>query len=94
MAKRKDPFDTLQKGCIECHDENYGELAAEWKSTSDDLLKETFTKMQQVREQIQRIERNGGHTFVYRKSYGDAEFNFNLAKQGTQFTISSIQRIY
>jgi len=82
MAKRKDSFDTLQKRCIECHDKSYGELAAEWKSTSDDLLKKTFTKMQQVREQIQKIERDGGHTFVYRKLYGDAEFNFNLAKQG------------
>jgi len=82
MAKRKDSFDTLQKRCIQCHDESYGELAAEWKSTSDDLLKKTFTKMQHVREQIQKIERDGGHTFVYRKLYGDAEFNFNLAKQG------------
>ena len=82
MAKRKDPFDTLQKRCIQCHDESYGELANEWKLTSDDLLKKTFTKMQQVREQIRKIERDGGHTFVYRKLYGDAEFNFNLAKQG------------
>jgi hypothetical protein len=80
----ENPFDTLQKGCIECHDENYGKLAAKWKSTSDELLKETFTIMQQVREQIQKIERDGGHTFVYRKLYDDAEFNFNLAKQGKE----------
>jgi copper chaperone CopZ len=81
-ANRKDSFDTLKIRCIKCHDESYGELASEWKSTSEDLLKKTFAKMQQVREQIQRIERDGGHTFVYRKLYGDAEFNFNLAQQG------------
>jgi hypothetical protein len=82
MAKQKDSFDKLQKRCVKCHDESYGELAAEWRSISDDLLKKTFTKMQHVREQIQKIERDGGHTFVYRRLYGDAEFNFDLAKQG------------
>jgi nitrate/TMAO reductase-like tetraheme cytochrome c subunit len=82
LAKRKDPFETLQKRCIKCHDESYGELAADWKSTSEDLLKKTFAKMQQVREQIRKIERDGEHTFVYRRLFGDAEFNFNLAKQG------------
>ena len=32
--------------------------------------------------QIDRIELRGGHTFVYRKFYGDAEFNFNIVKKG------------
>jgi hypothetical protein len=89
MAKRKDPFDTLQKRCIQCHDESYGELANEWKSTSDDLLKKTFTKMQQVREQIRKIERDGGHTFVYRKLYGDAGSTLTLQAE-TEFTIRNI----
>ena len=33
-------------------------------------------------EQIDRIDARRGHTFVYRKLHGEAEFNYNLAKDG------------
>jgi len=81
-AKKKDSFDAIKERCIECHDQSYGEMAIRWKKNSEELLKKTSKKMDRVREEIDRIERRGGHTFVYRKLYGDAEFNFNLAKTG------------
>jgi hypothetical protein len=39
-------------------------------------------KINKVREEIGRIELRRGHTFVYRKLFGEAEFNYNLAKKG------------
>jgi hypothetical protein len=81
-ARKKDTFDTLKKRCIECHDQSYGEMAVRWKTTSEDHLKKVATKLQRVRGEIDRIDRMGGHTFVYRKLFGDAEFNYNLVKKG------------
>jgi nitrate/TMAO reductase-like tetraheme cytochrome c subunit len=81
-AKRKDTFDTMKKRCIECHDQSYGEMAVQWKTTSEELLKKVTPKIAQVKEEIDRIEKRGGHTFVYRKLFGEAEFNYNLAKNG------------
>jgi hypothetical protein len=81
-AKKKDTFDAIKKRCIECHDQSYGEMAIRWKAASEDLLKKLAPKLAQVKEEIERIERRGGHTFVYRKLYGEAEFNYNLAKNG------------
>jgi nitrate/TMAO reductase-like tetraheme cytochrome c subunit len=81
-AKRKDTFDTMKKRCIECHDQSYGEMAVQWKMTSEELLKKLTPKIAQVKEEIDRIEKRGGHTFVYRKLFGEAEFNYNLAKNG------------
>jgi hypothetical protein len=82
VAKRKDTFDTMKKRCIECHDQSYGEMAVQWKTTSEELLKKLTPKIAQVKEEINRIEKRGGHTFVYRKLFGEAEFNYNLAKNG------------
>jgi hypothetical protein len=81
-AKKKDSFDAIKKRCIECHDQSYGEMVVQWKTTSEDLLKKLAPKIAQVKEEIERIDRRGGHTFVYRKLYGEAEFNYNLAKNG------------
>ncbi|OGP96557.1 MAG: hypothetical protein A2157_12920 [Deltaproteobacteria bacterium RBG_16_47_11] len=82
LAKKKDTFDAIKKRCIECHDQSYGEMLARWKSTSEGLLKKVSPKIDKVREEIGRIELRGGHTFVYRKLFGEAEFNFNLVKRG------------
>jgi len=82
LAKKKDSFDAIKKRCIECHDQSYGEMAIRWKATSEDLLKKLEPKMKRVREEIDRIDVSGGHTFVFRKLYGEAEFNYNLAKNG------------
>jgi chaperonin cofactor prefoldin len=57
-------------------------MVIRWKTTSADLLKKLEPKMTKVKEEIERIERTGGHTFVFRKLYGEAEFNYNLAKNG------------
>jgi len=81
-AKKKDSFDAIKKRCIECHDQSYGEMLVRWKTTSDGLLKKVAPKIDRVREEIERTERRGGHTFVYRKLFGEAEFNYNLAKKG------------
>jgi hypothetical protein len=81
-VKKKDNFDAIKKRCIECHDQSYGEMAAQWKSTSEESLKKLAPKLAQVKEEIEKIDRQGGHTFVYRKLYGEAEFNFNLAMNG------------
>jgi nitrate/TMAO reductase-like tetraheme cytochrome c subunit len=82
-AKKKDAFDAIQKRCVECHDKSYGDTAAQWKSKSEQLLKQTAEKMNQVKAEIDRIELRGGHTFVYRKLYGDAEFNYTIVKKGS-----------
>ena len=81
-AKKKETFDAIKKRCVECLDQSYGDMAVQWKTTSEQLLKKTAQKMAEVKAEIDRIELRGGHTFVYRKLYGDAEVNFNLAKRG------------
>jgi hypothetical protein len=57
-------------------------MAVQWKTTSEELLKKVTPKMAQVKEEIDRIEKRGGHTFVYQKLFGEAEVNYNLAKNG------------
>jgi nitrate/TMAO reductase-like tetraheme cytochrome c subunit len=81
-VKKKDTFDAIKKRCIECHDQSYGEIVVRWKRSSEDWLNKLNPKMDKVKEEIERIERRGGHTFVYRKLFGEAEFNLNLAKKG------------
>ena len=82
-ARKRDSFEAIQKRCVECHDKSYGDIAAQWKSKSEQQLKQTAEKMKQVKAEIDRIELRGGHTFVYRKLYGDAEFNYNIVKKGS-----------
>ncbi|OGP89679.1 MAG: hypothetical protein A2156_00515 [Deltaproteobacteria bacterium RBG_16_48_10] len=82
LSKKKDTFDAIKKRCIECHDQSYGETAVRWKTTGEDLLKKVVPKLEQVKEEIDKIEKRGGHTFVFRKLYGEAEFNYLLAKKG------------
>jgi hypothetical protein len=81
-AKKKDTFDAIKKRCIECHDQSYGEIVVRWRTASEELLKKVTPKLNRVREEIERIDRRGGHTFVYRKLFGEAEFNYNLALNG------------
>lgn len=81
-AKKKEAFDAIKKRCIKCHDQSYGEMAVRWKAVSEELVKKVAPKIDKVREEIERIESRGGHTFVYRKLFGEAEFNYNLAKKG------------
>jgi len=82
VAKKKDTFDAIKKRCIECHDQSYGEMALQWKTISEDWLKKVTPKIEKVKEEIDRIDRRRGHTFVYRKLFGEAEANYNLAKNG------------
>ena len=81
-AKKRDTFDAIKKRCIECHDQSYGEMVVRWKTASEDLLKKVAPKIDRVREEIEKIDRRRGHTFVYRKLFGEAEFNYNLSKNG------------
>jgi nitrate/TMAO reductase-like tetraheme cytochrome c subunit len=81
-AGRKEPFEAIKKRCIECHDKSFGEIAVRWKMAFAETLEKVAPKIEQVRKEIERIDRLGGHTFVYRKLFGEAEFNFNLAKTG------------
>lgn len=57
-------------------------MLTRWKKSSEELLTKFAPKIEKVREEIRRIEIRGGHTFVYRKPFGEAEFNYNLAKKG------------
>ena len=82
LTKKKDTLEAVKKRCIECHDPSYGEMAVRWKATSEDLLKKLEPKMAKVKEEIDRIDLRGGHTFVFLKLYGEAEFNYNSAKNG------------
>ena len=81
-SKKKDSLDTIKKRCIECHDEAYGEMALRWKTTSEEMLKKLVPRLAQIKEEIDKIDKRGGHTFVFRKLYGEAEFNYQLAKKG------------
>jgi hypothetical protein len=81
-AKKKDSLDAIRKLCIECHDQSYGDRLVRWKAASEALLKKVAPKLDKVKEEIGRIELRGGHTFVYRKLFGEAEFNYNLARKG------------
>jgi hypothetical protein len=81
-AKKKETFDAIKKNCIKCHDQSYGEMAVRWKTVSEELVKKIAPKIAKVREEIDRIDRRGGHTFVYRKLFGEAEVNYNLAMKG------------
>ena len=81
-SKKKDPFDTLKKNCMECHDQSYGEMAVRWKTKNEELLKKIVPKLERVKDEIDKVEKRGGHTFVFRKLYGEAEFNYLLAKKG------------
>ena len=78
--KKKDTLEAIKKRCIECHDQSYGETLARWKATAEESLRKLAPKLETVREGIDRVDRQGGHTFVYRKLFGEAEFNYNLAK--------------
>jgi len=80
--KKKDTFDAIKKRCIECHDQSYGEMLVRWKAVSEGLLKKVAPKIEKMRGEIGRIELRGGHTFVYRKLFGEAELNYNLALKG------------
>jgi hypothetical protein len=82
LAKKKDSFDAIRKRCIQCHDQSYGEMVVRWKATCENMLKELDPKLTQSKEEIDRIARLGGYTFVCRKLYGEAEFNYNMAKNG------------
>ena len=82
VSKKKEAFDTIKKRCMECHDRSYGDMAVRWNTTSEELLKKVGQKMGRVKEEIDKVEKRGGHTFVFRKLYGEAEFNYLLAKKG------------
>jgi hypothetical protein len=81
-TKKEETFDAIKKRCIECHDQSYGEMVVRWKTASEEFLKKVTPKIDKVREEIERIDHRGGHTFVYRKLFGEAEFNYNLVKKG------------
>ena len=82
LGKQKETFEAIKKRCIECHDRSYGEILVQWRATSEGLLKKVAPKLRKVREEIERIELRRGHTFVYRKLFGEAELNFNLVQKG------------
>ncbi len=80
--KKKASFNEIRKRCIECHDQRHGEMLVAWRQASQELINKVYPKIKRVREEIEAIERRGGHTFPYRKLFGEAEFNYNLARNG------------
>ena len=60
----------------------YGDIAIRWKQSSEELLRKVAPKLEQIKEEIEKIEKRGGHSFVFRKLYGEADFNYQLAKKG------------
>ena len=40
------------------------------------------TRIVRIKGKIQDLEREGRHTFVFTKLFGDAAYNFNLLKMG------------
>ncbi len=82
IQKKKESFETIKRRCMECHDQSYGEKVIQWKNTYETLIKKITPRIIRLREEIERIDQRGGHTFVYRKLFGEAEFNYNLVKKG------------
>jgi len=80
--RKKEAFDEMKNRCVGCHDQSYAELLVQWKRTSEALIRKVSLKIKQVRDEIEAIERRGGHTFAYRKLLGEAEVNYDLAKKG------------
>ena len=78
----EESLSSIKATCIECHDESYGAKADQWKSAALSLIEKTEPRLNKIREEIRRLERMGKHTFAYTKSFGDAEYNFNLVKRG------------
>ncbi len=72
----------IREACIGCHEESYGEIVSDWKSTADSLVRHLEPRTARIREEIQNQERKGKHTFVFTKVFGDAEHNFTLLKVG------------
>ncbi len=79
---QKESFKAIKATCIKCHDESYGKMAEDWKSTADELLKRTSSKLRRIKRHIQRLEKKGQHTFAFTKLFGDAEYNINLVREG------------
>jgi hypothetical protein len=80
--KRKERIEEINKRCLECHDQSYADRIHEWKTAIDELLKRVEPKIEKAKEGIHRVELRRGHTFIYRKPFGEAEFNYNLVKRG------------
>jgi hypothetical protein len=78
----EESLNSIKANCIQCHDESYGRIAERWKSTAETLVRKTEPKLEKIKEEIQKLERMGRHTFAFTKSFGDAEYNFTLVKQG------------
>jgi formate-dependent nitrite reductase cytochrome c552 subunit len=79
---QKESFKAIKAACIECHDESYGKMAETWKLTADELLKRIGPKLKRIKDHIRRLEKQGKHTFVFTKLFGDAEYNINLVREG------------
>lgn len=79
---QRESFKAIKANCIKCHDESYGKMAENWKSTANELLQRIDPKLKRIREYIQRLEKQGKHTFVFTKLFGDAEYNINLVREG------------
>ena len=90
LAKKKDTFDAIKKRCIECHDQSYGEMAVRWKTTSEELLKKLAPKLAQVKEEIDRIDRRGGHTFVYQKVVWRGRVQLQFGKEWKRSSQSGV----
>lgn len=80
--KRREEIEVIKKRCVECHDISYAEKLFQWKMINDQLLKKVEPKIERVREGIKKVELRRGHTFIYRKPFGEAEFNYFLVKKG------------
>jgi len=78
----RESFTGIKTNCIKCHDESYGEMAEKWKAATDELLKKILPKLKGIKGHIQRLEKQGKHTFVFTKLFGDAEYNVNLVMEG------------
>jgi hypothetical protein len=80
--RKKDTFEEIKKRCVECHDPSFGDKAVQWKAGPEELIKKVAPKLERVKAVIARIDKQGGHTFEYRKLYGEAEVNYNLVLKG------------
>jgi hypothetical protein len=59
------------------------QLIETWKAVWTQKIKALEAEAEAIyKEEIEKVEKRGGHTFVFRKLYGEAEFNFQLAKKG------------
>lgn len=68
--------------CINCHEEKYGNLMLNWKAQVDQLLKDTYPRVEELKKAITIGERRGLNTITAKDELKKIEDTLQLVAQG------------